>query len=313
MIRGGAAENAGASPINKFAKDAGAAYSSLRQRWCGPDDAQSAVEIEKAKRQLLAELRNMINRGTGKERADAITEIAELAKKGELRPFIELATPVSFCINEKMADEEKKAVLDLVSTLSAVPEEQLKRSGFEEGVECSLLRIAMKFQDFLFRNDFFKGTKTGLFESAARALIKTSPERALAILLNQLGALNYECRHLLSSRAYADGLEGPEMRSMAELLDAAARYAGSAGDVSPLFAEAVKGEGEAFKADVMRRSETAKEVARENPMVRIVQLASMAKLIGEAQAVLGKMDILEAREIHEALANARALMKQLNA
>lgn len=313
LIKHPATENVGASPANRPAKEVGASYFALRQRPFAPEDVQKALEIEKEKRRLLAELGSMINRGTAKERAEAIGEIAELAKNGGLRAFIELAVRISFCIRGETSNGEKKAVLELISTVSAVPEEQLKRSGFEAGVRGNLLDLTIRFQDFLFRNDFFKEAKTELFGQAARELIKINPERALVILLNQLNALNYECRQLLSSRAYADGLEGPGMRGRAEMLDAFSSMAKGMKNVSPAFAEAVTREGGAFKADAERRAEIAKELAKENPMARIVQLALMARLAGEAQANLGSMDILEAREIRDATANARNLMKELNA
>lgn len=298
-----------ASPVNKSAREVGASYFALRHQRCAPEDARKAVEIENAKRQMLRDFRDILSKGTEKERAEAIEEVAELVKEGEFRPFIELAVPLSFCINPTASYGEKGAVAALIAAVASAPEEKMEASGFGDGVRRHLMNLAVKFQDFLFRNDFFKEAKTGLFEQATRELIKINPERALKIILNGLNALNCECRQYLSSKALVEGLEGTEMRSRAELLDLADKMA-KVSD-SPVFMEAVKRAGEAFKKDVERRLETAKEIAKENPMVRIVQIACMIKLVGEAQAALGTMDILEAREIRDALANARALMKGL--
>ncbi len=314
LVKGGADEKASASTaFSRPAKEAGASYFALRHRRYAPGDVQKAVEIEEAKRQMLAEFRKIIATGTGKERAEAISEIAELAKKGDLRAFIELAVRISFCIHAEISNGEKTAILELISTVSAVPEEQLKRSGFEDGVRGNLLDLAIRFQDFLFREDFFKNSETRLFESSARQLIKINPRRALNILLNQLNALNYECRGLLSSQEIATRLDGPEMRRKAEILDAFTSIAEGLVDVSQSFSDAVKREGEAFRTEAGKMAEIAEEANKTNPMARIVQLSLMARLVGEACSSLGKLDMLEAREIRDALSGARALMKELGA
>ncbi|HNT60932.1 MAG TPA: hypothetical protein PKJ97_03070 [Candidatus Bilamarchaeaceae archaeon] len=313
LIKHPATENVGASPANRPAKEVGAFYFALRKQPCMFGDVQRVVELEKERRQLLSEFRDSIARGDAKERTEAINEIAELAGKGELRPFIELAVRISFCILGETSNGEKKAILELVSTVSAVPEEQLKRSGFEDGVRGNLLDLAIRFQDFLFREDFFKNSETRLFESSARQLIKINPRRALNILLNQLNALNYECRGLLSSQEIATRLDGPEMRRKAEILDAFTSIAEGLVDVSQSFSDAVKREGEAFRTEAGKMAEIAEEANKTNPMARIVQLSLMARLVGEACSSLGKLDMLEAREIRDALSGARALMKELGA
>jgi hypothetical protein len=308
LVRAGAERSQGAG--GKTAKELKSPFSALERK--GGLDADSIVASYKSRQLAFAELRGLINNGPAEERAKALEAIAELSREGGLRVFVELAIPIMCSIDPGMGQDEKKAISEMLEAVAGTPDEDVAASGFEAGIRARLLGLVVRFQDFLFRNDFFLEAKTGLFESASRSLMRANPERALRILLNQLKELNYECRQFLSSRAFAEGLEGDEIRSRAEWMDAVAEI-GRIEGVSRRFAEAARREGEAFKMDVERRAKIAEEVSKVNPMARIVQLTSLAKLVVEAQAALVMMDISEAREIHCDIANARALIKELNA
>ncbi len=276
-------------------------------------EADRAAAAWKARQRAFGELRGMINNGPADRRVMAIDAVAEVSKEGDLRAFVELAVPVICGIDRSMDHDEKRAITELLAAVSGAPDDMVSASGFEAGVRARLADLAARFQVFLFANDFFLEAKTGLFESASRSLMKANPERALRFLLKQLNELNCECGRYLSSKSVAEELEGDKMRSRAEWLDAATRMVKETPAISPVFADAVKRDGDAFKADVERRKEMAEEMAKVNPMARLVQLSSMIKLVGEAQASMETIDILDAREAHNALANARALMKELNA
>jgi len=311
LVRDGTGAAGTGTAKNRIAGELRSSFLALKNAGCL--EADKAAASWKARQHAFAELRGLINNGPADRRAMAIDAVAEVSKEGDLRAFVELAVPIMCSIDKEMCPEEKQAVTELLAAVAGAPDEIVSASGFEAGVRARLLGLTIRFQDFLFRNDFFLEAKTGLFESASRSLMKENPERALRILLNHLKELNYECEQLLSSRALVGDLEGNEMRSRAEWLDAATKMVEEMDDVSPHFAEAVKRDGDAFKTDVERRKKIAEEISRINPMARMVQLSSVIKLVGEAQAGLGMVDISEAREIRDALANARALMKELNA
>jgi hypothetical protein len=272
------------------------------------------IELLHERVRLKTQISSALKSGILQERVDAMNAIKELVLENEHQPFLECAVFLTAIVsNTKLENEEKRAITELVFALSSLSEDQLDMQNLREGIITHRLCLTIAITKSLFREEFYKNGETDAFGDAVRSLIRINPERALYIIIDQIGLVQSECLRQISAYQNEDKLKDPDLRVTAVFLDAFSSLVENYGEsCAPSFKKAVEDEVASFVKDVTflkKESENAR--AMNSPLKHFMQLTFLGKLLKEARSIIPEISIDEIARINGILTKNQEIKSAL--
>lgn len=298
----------------KTARDLTRDYINAAKRLSGEMPFQDRVALLTERVRLKGQIRDVLEFGTPQERVDAINGIRELILENEHQPFLECAVFLThMTLNKKLDKQEKRAITELISTLSSLSEEQLDSCNLREGIEAHRLDLTVSMCKTIFREDFYRDGETDLFRTIMLALSKIDANKALHIGIDSINTVQLECLRQLNAFENADSATDPRHILRAKYLDVFNFLIEQYGDsCSPSFRKAVEEDSAAFEREmdfIMRESETARSM--NSPLKHFMQLNFLGKLLKELRSSVSVISVDMAAGIKDLLERNDELKQEL--